>query len=147
MIILFMFMNIDFIFLDDDMEVNDLFIAIRMLIEFKSNYFIDCNNSWIEDNCIFIQTELCSQSLEKFIERKNEIFIDQTTVAMICIDFYISYELLRELLQCVQYLHQTIDIDWTLSPENIMISNNIINGKCIKIDIVNHLNNKQGGFY
>ncbi|CAG2170426.1 unnamed protein product [Oppiella nova] len=54
------------------------------------------------------------------------------SLAMVCVDFYMSYELVKQFLECVQYLHESVDtdiIDWKLNPKNILIADNVRNGR------------------
>ncbi|CAG2178529.1 unnamed protein product, partial [Oppiella nova] len=51
---------------------------------------------------------------------------------MVCFDYYMSYELVKQFLECVQYLHESVDkniIDSKLNPKNILIADNVRNGR------------------
>ena len=108
-------------------KTNEMLIDIRKTFNLESEYVVKCYNSWIEDNNVFIQTELCSQTLEEFIRDKNCFFIEKNSIVMNCIDLHLSCQLLREILDCVLCLHESVDInniDWELIPSNIFITSN-----------------------
>ena len=65
---------------------NEMLIDIRKTFNLESEYVVKCYNSWIEDSNVFIQTELCSQTLADFIRDKRNIFIKKNSIVMNCID-------------------------------------------------------------
>ena len=79
--------------------------------------------------------EYCPQNLKNLLSIKPQIFERQSDEVMNIIEFYISCELFKELLECVQYLHdlkpQIIHRD--LKPDNILIKPNILSGRFIKL--------------
>ena len=100
---------------------------IRILSELKSDYVVQYFDSWIEASVelnqitkhLFIKLELCEHNLRKIIielinfEEKFKTF-----------QFFISFELFRELTKAVNYLHslKTPIIHRDLKPENVLIS-------------------------
>ena len=101
----------------------------------QSEYVVKCYDSWREGNCIYIQMELCSQSLRSIIEVKPQVFSRQSLDPMDCVEYFISCEIFRQILESVQYLHelnpQVIHRD--LKPENILIAENVRKGRFVKL--------------
>ncbi|CAG2165918.1 unnamed protein product, partial [Oppiella nova] len=46
---------------------------VENLIKVKSQYVVQYYDSWTTDNCLYIQMELCSQSLRNILEVKPQI--------------------------------------------------------------------------
>jgi len=100
-----------------------------------SEFVVKYYDSWIESNVLYIQMELCSQSLRHIIGVKAQIFGRQKDEPMDCVEYYISCHIFRDICECVQYL-RTRDpplIHRDLKPENILIVNNPQNGRFIKL--------------
>ena len=91
--------------------------------------------SWIEDNRLYIQIELCSDNLKNIIEEKSKCFERQSSEAMNSIEFYISCQLFRELLECVEYIHglKPPIIHRDLKPQNILINYKPTNGRFLRL--------------
>ena len=79
--------------------------------------------------------ELCSDNLKNIIEEKPKVFKRESSEAMNSIEFYISCQLFRELLECVQYLHESNPpiIHRDLKPANILIQEKPSNGRFLKL--------------
>jgi len=79
--------------------------------------------------------ELCSHNLQKVIEEKPKCFERQSSEAMNSIEFYISCQLFKELLECVQYIHglKPPIIHRDLKPHNILIVEKSSNGRFLKL--------------
>ena len=93
-------------------------------------------DSWIENKVwLYIQMELCSDNLKNIIEEKSKVFKRQSSEAMNSIEFYISFQLFRELLECVQYIHGLNPpiIHRDLKLANILINFFPMNGHFIKL--------------
>ena len=92
---------------DNFSEANDKILReVKVLAKTSGDYVVQYYDSWIENNeWLYIQMELCSQSLQKVIEEKIICFQRNQIKAMNSIEFYISCQLFRELLECVQYIH------------------------------------------
>jgi len=106
-------------------KTNEMLIDIRKTFNLESKYVVKCYNSWIEDNNVFIQTELCSQTLQHFIWDKHCFFMEENSIVMNCIDLHLSCQLLREILDCVLCLHESVDnIDWKHISRYIFITSN-----------------------
>ncbi|XP_054166006.1 RCC1 and BTB domain-containing protein 2-like [Oppia nitens] len=105
-----------------------------------SPYVVHYFDAWIQPNNsrLYIQMELCSQSLRKFItELMSETFQRLSTVsAMDCIEYYIISNIMLEICESVRYLHTRHPpvIHRDLKPDNILIVENPVNGnRFIKI--------------
>ena len=79
--------------------------------------------------------ELCSDNLKNIIEEKPKYFQRQSTEAMNSIEFYISCQLFRELLECVQFIHglKPPIIHRDLKTANILITEESRNGGFLKL--------------
>ncbi|CAG2104443.1 unnamed protein product [Medioppia subpectinata] len=81
----------------------------------------------------YIETELCGQSLRTLLELKGPAFGRLSAdEAMNLLEFFISCEMFKELLECIQYLHDLSPavIHRDLKPDNILVSLNPQNGRC-----------------
>jgi serine/threonine protein kinase len=99
----------------------------------KTKYIVNILSSWIVDKQMYIKMEYCSQTLKDVIAMKAPVFKRSLDELMDCIEFYISCQIFKEILECVQYLHEIPIIHRDLKPENILISNNIKNNRYIKL--------------
>ncbi|CAG2181082.1 unnamed protein product, partial [Oppiella nova] len=84
---------------------------------------------------ITIYGNLCSDSLKNILQNKPQVFGRQPEEPMNSIEFYISCHIFKEILECVQYLHELNPpvIHRDLKPDNILISSQLRNGRFIKI--------------
>ncbi|CAG2167313.1 unnamed protein product [Oppiella nova] len=62
--------------------------------------------------------ELCIDNLNNVLETKKTLFNELMTIS----EFYISYQIFRELTECVQYLHEKHIIHRDLKPDNVLIT-------------------------
>ncbi|CAG2163121.1 unnamed protein product [Oppiella nova] len=108
---------------------------IKNLATVNSNFVVKYYDSWIERQCLYIQMELCLDSLNKILALKPQVFNRQLDEPMSLYEYFISCEIFRQLLECVQYLHgldpQIIHRD--LKPDNILISVKVKNDRFIKL--------------
>ena len=87
---------------------------------FKSVYIVDYIKSWIDsEKGLCIQMEFCEYNLISIITLKNTI-----NSILSQINYYITCELFREIVECVQYLHSRNPplIHRDLKPANILIT-------------------------
>ena len=103
----------------------------KFLEKLDTKYIVEYITSGMEsDNCLCIQMEFCEYDMETIIKLKNLL-----PDSLNNINYYISCELLREILECVQYLHSCdppiIHID--LKPANILINSEPKNGRFVKL--------------
>jgi alpha-tubulin suppressor-like RCC1 family protein len=136
-------------------KFNDYILReLKILSKLKSEYIVELKNAWIEENYLLkegfekyeqygiesdhscfnprnhlllhIQMELCFKTLKELIKQRNGEKI------LFC--YYISSELLIEILESVDYLHKQNPpiIHRDLKPSNILISFGI-NGRFAKL--------------
>ena len=108
---------------------------VNTLSKCSAEYVVQYFDSWIENNCLYIQMELCSDNLRNVINEKREYFKRQPNEAMNTIEYYISCQLFKEVLECVQYLHESNPkiMHRDLKPENILITENTNNHRFLKL--------------
>ncbi|CAG2161407.1 unnamed protein product [Oppiella nova] len=116
-------------------DMRQVLSEVKNLVKVHSEYVVQYFNSWIEVNSLYIQMEFCSQNLRNIIKVKAQVFGRQSREAMDCIEYFISCEIFRQILESVQYLHELNPqiIHRDLKPENILIAENIRNGRFIKL--------------
>ncbi|CAG2168184.1 unnamed protein product [Oppiella nova] len=108
---------------------------MQNLVKVKSQYVVDWYQSWREAGLLFIQMEFCSQNLMDILKDKPQVFSRKSGDLMNLVEYFISCEILRQILESVQYLHelnpQIIHRDF--KPDNILIADIIRNGRFIKL--------------
>ncbi|CAG2177140.1 unnamed protein product [Oppiella nova] len=79
--------------------------------------------------------EFCSNSLQNILELKPQVFERQAGDPMDLYEYFISCDIFRQILECVQYLHELNPpvIHRDLKPENILIASNVRNGRFLKL--------------
>ncbi|CAG2178831.1 unnamed protein product [Oppiella nova] len=77
--------------------------------------------------------ELCSDDLKNILQMKPQFFGRQNGEPMDLYEYFISCELFREILECVQYLHELDPqiIHRDLKPENILIDRHGRDGRFV----------------
>ncbi|CAG2111416.1 unnamed protein product [Medioppia subpectinata] len=108
----------------------------QRLAKLSSQYVVKYHISWPEDNVLYIQMEYCPQSMRSVLADKGLAFGRQSAAEpMNAFEYFISCEIFKELLECVEYLHglkpQVIHRD--LKPENILIDTNFRHNRCVKL--------------
>ncbi|CAG2172550.1 unnamed protein product [Oppiella nova] len=108
---------------------------IRNLSKVRSKYVVEYYDFWPEGDYFYIQMELCSDSLKNILQQKPQEFGRQSGEPMNSYEYFISCKIFREILKCVQFLHefkpQIIHRD--LKPDNILIDRNRRNGRFVKL--------------
>ncbi|CAG2166624.1 unnamed protein product [Oppiella nova] len=101
----------------------------------ESEYCVQYISQWYDDNMYYICMELCSDSLQNILEHKPQVFGRQPEEPMNSIEFYISCHIFKELLECVQYLHELNPpvIHRDLHSGNILLARNVRNGRFFKV--------------
>ncbi|XP_054158614.1 interferon-induced, double-stranded RNA-activated protein kinase-like [Oppia nitens] len=88
---------------------------------------------------MYIAMEYCIMSLNDAIKLKAQVFDRHQSSdeqLMDCMEYYITCELLLEILESVRYLHEDCKppiIHRDLKPHNILIADDIRNGRFIKL--------------
>ena len=119
----------------DSQNFEDILKEVKILSKLSEVHVVRYYESWIESNSLYIQMELCSHNLKKVIEEKPKCFQRQSSEAMNSIEFYISCQLFKELLESVQYIHglKPPIIHRDLKPANILINYVPTNGRFLKL--------------
>jgi serine/threonine protein kinase len=117
-------------------EIKEKFLKeLRIEAKIRSDYTVNYNNSWIENNeMLYIQMELCFNTLKGIIEQKQNEFKRNRFEGMTSLEYYISSELFKEILEAVNYLHSLKPpiIHRDLKPTNILITEGL-NGRFVKL--------------
>ena len=109
---------------------------VNILAKLKSDFVVKYFDSWIEYNdYLYIQTEICFDNLQNIIQKKQDCFIREKGTPMDLMDYFISCELFKELLECVQYLHELNPpvIHRDLKLENIFIMESPKDNRFLKL--------------
>ena len=102
----------------------DMMREVNTLSQISCEYVVQYFDSWIENNnCLYIQMELCSDNLQNIIQQKKSLFRYSDSDPMEPTEYFISCELFKDLLECVQYLHESNPpvIHRDLKPQNILV--------------------------
>jgi serine/threonine protein kinase len=144
-------------------ELNKAFEELNFMKGLKSPFVVEHIDSWIEKNSLkfeeyseinsaskislshrvfdprkpillHIQMEFCSQTLKEVMKTLSQLFLENDSKVSKTWSYFISCELLIEIIECVDYLHRQNPpiIHRDLKPANILVSNGI-NGKFVKL--------------
>ncbi|CAG2100075.1 unnamed protein product [Medioppia subpectinata] len=105
---------------------------VKCLAKLISNFVVRYYSSWTEDIHLYIHMEYCPQTLRSVLKEKQLVFGRQLPAEpMTIFEYFISCEILRELLQCLEFIHEFLPpiIHRDIKPENILISMNNTNIK------------------
>ena len=118
------------------LEEKNMMREVNTLSQLCGEYVVQYFDHWIQNNnCLYIQMELCSDNLQNIIQQKRELFGRRKRESMEPIEYFISCELFKELVECVQYLHESNPpvIHRDLKPENIFILDQLQNRRYVKL--------------
>ena len=112
-----------------------------LIVRYKSSW-IECE-SWMTGNddksetltnhiILYIQMELCLNTLKQIIEKVNKELNQKLSQVMTPLGYCIASELFTEILESVDYLHKQKVIHRDLKPNNILITDGM-NGRFVKI--------------
>jgi tRNA A-37 threonylcarbamoyl transferase component Bud32 len=135
-------------------ESEKAFKELNLMKKLKSRYVVECIDSWIEDNSIqfkahlssilhsifdsrksvllYIQMEFCCQTLKEVMKQLSNELTENNSQTMKTIIYYIFSELLTEIIECLNYLHERSIFHTNLKPSNILISDGK-NGRFVKL--------------
>jgi wee1-like protein kinase len=74
-------------------------------------HIVRYHQAWIEDDRLYIQTELCSGTLADEVSRDGQLSVSRT------------YKLLREILLALDFIHRHNMVHLDIKPENIFLKN------------------------
>ncbi|CAM9417775.1 unnamed protein product [Chrysoparadoxa australica] len=95
--------------LDKQNALNEVFALAALSDEQDSRHIVRYHNAWIEDDRLYIQTELCDTSLEKQLANGLDL------------DFNGIYSFLRQMAQGLEILHNRSMVHLDLKPANIYV--------------------------
>jgi len=97
---------------------------ISSLTRLDTRFVVQYYSAWIETRIAFIRMEFCSQSLREVLNHKAIAFDRRRDQTMTEIEFFMSCEVIKEIVECVKYLHEFKPqiIHKRLKPENFLIS-------------------------
>ncbi len=135
-------------------EYKKALIELNLLKKLKSRYVVELVDSWIEDfsesqtfsgvissHPIFkprntlllhIQMEYCFQNLNDVIKHLSNEMKENDSKVTTTMCYYICCELLIEIVECLNYLHERNVIHRNLKPPNILITEGL-NGRFVKL--------------
>ncbi|CAG2106487.1 unnamed protein product, partial [Medioppia subpectinata] len=105
---------------NDNCKRQKILKEVQNLKTLRSEFMVNYHNSWLEDNHLFIQMDYYPQNLQSIIDNKHIVFGRQPEEPMKVYEYFISCEIFKELLECVQYLHDSCPpvIHRDLKPSN-----------------------------
>ncbi len=142
-------------------ESEKAFKELNLMKKLKSRYVVEYIDSWIEENAmkyedfkathsafdissshpifdpknnvfLHIQMEFCCQTLNEVIKQFSNELRENASKTMKTLCYYICCELLTEIIECLNYLHERNVIHMNLKLSNILITNGI-NGRFVKL--------------
>ncbi|CAG2169900.1 unnamed protein product, partial [Oppiella nova] len=110
----------------------DLDVCLKELdtmVKVRSEYCVRYLGQWHESDDYYIRMELCADSLQNILELKPQLFCRESEEAMNSVEYFISCEIFKEVLTCIQSLHnfQPPITHRDLKPDNILLAKNVQN--------------------
>ena len=105
---------------------------LLILQNLNSDYIVKLYDIWLEDDFQFIQMELCRCNLYTFIRAKSTFFSRQYIEPMCETEYFVSWWIWKQLIECIDYIHDQGLIHCDLNSGNILICTNK-NGRFIKL--------------
>jgi serine/threonine protein kinase len=92
--------------------------------------------------------EFCYQTLNEVMKQFSDELTKNSSQTIKTINYYIFSELLKEIIECLNYLHERNIIHTNLKPSNILISDGK-NGRFVKLSdsglsVIHELNANEG---
>ncbi|CAG2113767.1 unnamed protein product [Medioppia subpectinata] len=108
---------------------------VNGLSKLDSDFVVKYEDSYLESNHLYIQMQFYSQSLRTVLKDKPIVFGRQPEDQMNVFEYFTSCEIFKEILECVEYLHESDPpvIHRNLKPENILIDPNFTSNRFIKV--------------
>ena len=117
-----------------DNELDFLLRGTNTLAKCSGDYVVQYFDHWIENNdCLYIQMELCSDNLKNIIQQKQQLFRNNSSEPMKPIEYFISCQFFQEVIECVKYLHESNIIHRDIKPENFLFIHHPTNNRFVKI--------------
>ena len=115
-------------------DINLILREVETQSKCSGDYVVQYSDHWIENNnCLYIQMELCSDNLLNFIQQRPQFFGRKDTDPMEPLEYFMSCQLFREVLECVQYLHDQKIMHRDLNPRNILFCQKGKNDRFLKL--------------
>ena len=95
----------------------------HIMAKLRTHYVVQYNDSWIENNTLFIQMEYCFENLKNVLAIKTLVFKRNDNQAMNSIEYFISCEIFRQITEALHYMHSLTPklLHRDLKPSNILI--------------------------
>ena len=117
-----------------DYERDFLLRGVNTLAKCSGDYVVQYFDHWFENNnCLYIQMELCSDNLKNIIQQKQQFFRNNSSEPMKPIEYFISCQFFQEVIECVKYLHDLNVMHRDLKPENFLIIDSLKNNRVLKL--------------
>ncbi|CAG2170038.1 unnamed protein product, partial [Oppiella nova] len=117
----------------NDIDKRDVYSEVEYLKKVDYMYVVKYFDSWREKDVVYIQLEMCAHNLTNMLGIKPQLFKRRSEETLNLYKYLISCEIFKEILECVEYLHEKQFIHRDLKPDNILIADNILNGRFIKL--------------
>ncbi|CAG2165527.1 unnamed protein product [Oppiella nova] len=116
-------------------DKNKVYREVENLKKVNSAYIAKYYDWWIGEKTFYIIMEYCPDTLRKIINLRPAVFTRNYGQTMGDLEYYMSCEIFRQTLECVQYIHELCPpvIHRDLKPENILISYDSKHDRFVKL--------------